>query len=139
MAMQERAAELKSPVSRPSSTHVLCKIVRFITLDVAHRRRKTKNSTYLVSLDQRGLVRSAPGYCGKLRSNFLGTAFTAFDTDGSKPLYPVRGGLQFTKLLYTCAQMHPAWPPQMLRMHMESTPLHCDIPSLWQTSPQSAF
>ena len=55
------------------------------------RRRKTKNSTYLVSLDPRGLVRSAPGYCGKLRSNFLGTEFTAFDTDASKPVYPVRG------------------------------------------------
>ena len=59
--------------------------------DCSPRRRKTKNSTYVVSLDPRGLVRAAPGYCGKLRSNFLGTEFTAFDMDFSKPVFPVRG------------------------------------------------
>ena len=56
-----------------------------------------------MSLDPRGLVRSAPGYCGKLRSNFLGTEFTAFDTDGSKPVYPVRGAAA------VCGLVHFAW------------------------------
>ena len=62
-----------------------------------------------MSLDPRGLVRAAPGYCGKLRSNFLGTEFTALDMDVSKPVYPVRGRTAYccksNLILFSCRRL----------------------------------
>ena len=40
-------------------------------------------SSYLVSMDKRDLAKDSPAYLGKLRSNFLGTEYTLFDSGES--------------------------------------------------------
>ncbi|QDZ18272.1 tubby-like protein [Chloropicon primus] len=50
----------------------------------ARKRKKSKSSNYLISLDKDDLARQSGNYFGKLRSNFIGTEFVIFDK-GSKP------------------------------------------------------
>ena len=50
----------------------------------ARKRKKSKSSNYLISLDKDDLSRQSGNYFGKLRSNFVGTEFVIFDK-GSKP------------------------------------------------------
>jgi len=50
----------------------------------ARKRKKSKTSNYLVSLDEDDTSRNSGNYFGKLRSNFLGTEFTIYDK-GAKP------------------------------------------------------
>ena len=50
----------------------------------ARKRKKSKSSNYLISLDRDDLSRQSGNYFGKLRSNFIGTEFVIFDK-GSKP------------------------------------------------------
>ncbi len=45
----------------------------------ARKRKKSKCSNYLISLEQGDMARSSPAFCGKVRGNFLGTEFTAYD------------------------------------------------------------
>ncbi|XP_053569203.1 tubby protein homolog [Bombina bombina] len=56
-----------------------------IFLLAARKRRKCKTSNYLISMDPTDLSRGGEGYVGKLRSNFTGTSFTAYD-NGINPL-----------------------------------------------------
>jgi len=50
----------------------------------ARKRKKSKSSNYVISLDEEDLARESGNYFGKLRSNFMGTEFTIFDK-GEKP------------------------------------------------------
>jgi len=50
----------------------------------ARKRKKSKTSNYLISLDEEDTSRNSGNYFGKLRSNFVGTEFTLFDK-GAKP------------------------------------------------------
>jgi len=45
----------------------------------ARKRKKSKSSNYLVSLDKNDLSRDSPNFMGKLRSNFVGTEFVMYD------------------------------------------------------------
>ncbi len=53
-------------------------------LMAARRRKKSKSSNYVITLDASNTGRRSPTYCGKVRSNFVGTGFTIYDT-GAKP------------------------------------------------------
>ncbi|PAA85502.1 hypothetical protein BOX15_Mlig019805g1, partial [Macrostomum lignano] len=46
----------------------------------ARKRKRSSTSNYLISCDPTDLSRRGEGYVGKLRANFLGTAFTVFDS-----------------------------------------------------------
>merc|ERR1712100_255607 len=48
------------------------------------RRKKNKQSTYLISIDEKELKRKSESYIGKCKSNFVGTEFTMWDS-GSNP------------------------------------------------------
>jgi len=50
----------------------------------ARKRKKSKTSNYIISLDEDDTSRNSGNYFGKVRSNFVGTEFTIFDK-GSKP------------------------------------------------------
>uniref|UniRef100_A0A7S1SMQ6 Tubby C-terminal domain-containing protein n=1 Tax=Tetraselmis chuii TaxID=63592 RepID=A0A7S1SMQ6_9CHLO len=50
----------------------------------ARKRKKSKTSNYLISLDEDDTSRNSGNYFGKLRSNFMGTEFTMYDK-GAKP------------------------------------------------------
>jgi len=50
----------------------------------ARKRKKSKTSNYLISLDEEDTSRNSGNYFGKLRSNFVGTEFTIYDK-GAKP------------------------------------------------------
>lgn len=45
----------------------------------ARKRKKTKTSSYLISLDEKDLSRDSGNFFGKVRGNFLGTEFHFFD------------------------------------------------------------
>jgi tubby-related protein 1 len=50
----------------------------------ARKRKKSKSSNYIISLSEDDLARQSDSFFGKVRSNFVGTAFTIFD-NGGKP------------------------------------------------------
>jgi len=50
----------------------------------ARKRKKSKSSNYLISLDEDDMSRQSGNFFGKLRSNFVGTEFTIYDK-GVKP------------------------------------------------------
>lgn len=50
----------------------------------ARKRKKSKTSNYLISIDLDDTCRQSANYFGKLRSNFVGTEFTVYD-GGVKP------------------------------------------------------
>lgn len=43
------------------------------------KRKKSATSNYLISADPTDLSRGGESFCGKLRSNLLGTQFTVYD------------------------------------------------------------
>jgi len=45
----------------------------------ARKRKRNKTTNYLISLDEGDLHKKSPNFLGKLRANFLGTTFTAYD------------------------------------------------------------
>eukprot|EP00937_MAST-01D_sp_MAST-1D-sp2_P006575 g6575.t1 len=47
------------------------------------KRAKNKTSNYLVSMQRGDMDRHGPNYLGKLRSNFVGTEFTVYDSGGN--------------------------------------------------------
>lgn len=55
----------------------------FIFLFTARKRKKSKTSNYLISIDPTDLSRGADGFLGKVRANLLGTSFTVYD-NGSR-------------------------------------------------------
>ena len=46
----------------------------------ARKRKKSRSSNYLISIDAKDLSREGDNFIGKLRSNFLGTSFTIYDS-----------------------------------------------------------
>ncbi|MCL4147526.1 UNVERIFIED_CONTAM: hypothetical protein GTU68_046538 [Idotea baltica] len=61
-----------------------------VFLLAGRKRKKSATSNYLISADPTDLSRGGDSFCGKLRSNLLGTHFTIFDTGeghkkGEKP------------------------------------------------------
>ena len=48
------------------------------------RRKKNKQSTYLISTSEKELTRKSSCYIGKVKSNFVGTEFTMYDS-GANP------------------------------------------------------
>lgn len=48
------------------------------------KRSGCKTSNYLIGMDKNKLDKKSEGYLGKVRSNFLGTEFSVFDT-GENP------------------------------------------------------
>eukprot|EP00884_Botryococcus_braunii_P018335 jgi/Botrbrau1/5185/Bobra.0172s0055.1 len=50
----------------------------------ARKRKKTTSSHYVISHDEQDISRNSDNYCGKVKSNFMGTEFVALD-NGSKP------------------------------------------------------
>lgn len=48
------------------------------------RRKKNKQSTYLISTSEKDLSRKSDSYIGKVKSNFVGTEFTIYDS-GANP------------------------------------------------------
>lgn len=48
-------------------------------LACARKRKKSKTSNYLISMEKSDMNRSSGNYMGKVRSNFLGTEFTMYD------------------------------------------------------------
>ncbi|XP_061108700.1 tubby-related protein 3 isoform X5 [Conger conger] len=57
---------------------------RKIFLLAGRKRKKSKTSNYLMSVDPTDLSREAESFVGKLRSNLMGTKFTVYD-NGSNP------------------------------------------------------
>ncbi|XP_067408300.1 tubby-related protein 2 [Emydura macquarii macquarii] len=57
---------------------------RKLFLMSGRKRKKSKTSNYLISLDPIDLSRGGDGFIGKVRSNVLGTRFTVFD-NGTNP------------------------------------------------------
>ncbi|CAD7698850.1 unnamed protein product [Ostreobium quekettii] len=51
----------------------------------ARKRKKSRSSNYLISLDDNDLGRRSESYFGKVRSNFIGTEFSIYDR-GENPL-----------------------------------------------------
>ncbi|NWX41128.1 TULP3 protein, partial [Steatornis caripensis] len=54
-------------------------------LVAGRKRKKTKTSSYLISIDPTDLSRRGESFIGKLRSNFMGTKFTVYD-NGVSPV-----------------------------------------------------
>lgn len=105
-------ADLKDFVSRPAPEGVIvqCKIIRDkrgvdkgmfptyilklerpedggvkqVFLLAGRKRKKSKSSNYIISMDQEDMSRESDNFVAKLRANFLGTNFTVFD-DGVSP------------------------------------------------------
>ncbi|XP_068129820.1 tubby-related protein 3-like [Hyperolius riggenbachi] len=57
---------------------------RKIFLLAGRKRKKSKTSNYLISIDPTDLSREGECFIGKLRSNLMGTKFTVYD-DGESP------------------------------------------------------
>ena len=69
----------KSGKKRMFPTYMLYEQSTDTFLLAARKRKKSKSSNYLVSLSAEDLSRDSVNYVGKLRSNFVGTAFTFYD------------------------------------------------------------
>ncbi|KAM6311188.1 tubby-related protein 1 [Podargus strigoides] len=55
-----------------------------VFLLAGRKRKKSKTSNYLISIDPTDLTRGGENFIGKLRSNLMGTKFTVFD-NGANP------------------------------------------------------
>ena len=63
----------------------------------ARKRKKSRSSNYLISTSSKDLSREGRNYVGKLRSNFLGTSFTIYDSGvnpGSRLARPNRASIR---------------------------------------------
>ncbi|KAG9493240.1 hypothetical protein GDO78_001248 [Eleutherodactylus coqui] len=63
---------------------VLRRICNTVFLLAGRKRKKSKTSNYLISIDATDLSRGGENFIGKLRSNLMGTKFTVFD-NGANP------------------------------------------------------
>ena len=72
----------------------------------ARKRKKSKTSNYLISLEKSDLSRKSGNYIGKLRSNFVGTEFVMYDkgeapsAEGESPKDPVDVRQELGAILY---------------------------------------
>ncbi|KAM4035362.1 tubby-related protein 3 isoform 2-T2 [Anomaloglossus baeobatrachus] len=57
---------------------------RKVFLLAGRKRKKSKTSNYLISIDPTDMAREGGSFVGKLRSNLMGTKFTVYD-DGENP------------------------------------------------------
>lgn len=55
-----------------------------IFLLAARKRKRSKTSNYLITIDPIDLKRDGENFIGKLRANYLGTQFTVYD-NGKNP------------------------------------------------------
>jgi tubby and related proteins len=55
-----------------------------VFLLAARKRKRSKTSNYLITIDPIDLKRDGENFIGKLRANYLGTQFTVYD-NGSNP------------------------------------------------------
>lgn len=69
---------------------------RKIFLLAGRKRKKSKTSNYLISVDPTDLSREGESFAGKLRSNLMGTKFTVYD-NGSNPNKTPGGLLEESK------------------------------------------
>lgn len=65
---------------------------RRVFLLAGRKRKKSKTSNYLISVDATDLSREAESFMGKLRSNLMGTKFTVYDS-GTNPCKTPAGAL----------------------------------------------
>ncbi|XP_013869251.1 tubby-related protein 3 isoform X4 [Austrofundulus limnaeus] len=56
---------------------------RKVFLLAGRKRKKSKTSNYLISVDATDLSRGGESFIGKLRSNLMGTKFTVYDNGGN--------------------------------------------------------
>eukprot|EP00698_Gefionella_okellyi_P017791 TRINITY_DN5255_c0_g1_i1.p1 TRINITY_DN5255_c0_g1~~TRINITY_DN5255_c0_g1_i1.p1 ORF type:complete len:376 (+),score=64.39 TRINITY_DN5255_c0_g1_i1:42-1130(+) len=89
----------------------------------ARKRKKNKTTNYLVSMSESELSKRATSFVGKLRSNFLGTAFTIYDdglnpSEGLKPDKKIRQELG--AVIYEANLLGTKGPRKM----------HCVIPAM---------
>ena len=62
-----------------------------VFLLAGRKRKKSKSSNYLISVDSMDLKRDSDSFVAKLRSNFVGTSFTIFDNGESMKSKPPDG------------------------------------------------
>ncbi|XP_018608279.1 tubby protein homolog isoform X1 [Scleropages formosus] len=67
-----------------------------VFLLAGRKRKKSKTSNYLISIDPTNLSRDGESFIGKLRSNLMGTKFTVYDS-GTNPA-KAASGLESSKL-----------------------------------------
>uniref|UniRef100_UPI00358EAA41 tubby-related protein 3-like isoform X2 n=1 Tax=Myxine glutinosa TaxID=7769 RepID=UPI00358EAA41 len=63
-----------------------------IFLLAGRKRKRSKTSNYLISVDATDLSRVGEGFVGKLRSNMMGTRFTVYDNGGNPQRIVMAGG-----------------------------------------------
>lgn len=103
----------------------------------ARKRKKSRSSNYIISLDVADTSRHSPHFAGKVRSNFLGTEFVLYDT-GDKPgkqrgegdLRRELGGVRFEynvlgtrgprKMVAVVPAMDPTGEPYIFRPEVEN-------------------
>ena len=70
-----------------------------VFLLAGRKRKKSKTSNYLISVDSMDLSRDSDSFVAKLRSNFVGTSFTIFDNGESLKTKSLAEGKEYRKEL----------------------------------------
>ncbi|XP_067606137.1 tubby protein homolog isoform X4 [Pseudorca crassidens] len=75
-----------------------------VFLLAGRKRKKSKTSNYLISVDPTDLSRGGDSYIGKLRSNLMGTKFTVYDNgvNPQKASSPLESGTLRQELAAVC-------------------------------------
>nr|XP_014425771.1 tubby-related protein 3 [Pelodiscus sinensis] len=93
----QRSEEEEEEEEEEGDPNILCRALEpqadtpRLFLMSGRKRKKSKTSNYLISLDPIDLSRDGDGFIGKVRSNMLGTRFTVFDNGANpekKPFVP---------------------------------------------------
>eukprot|EP01105_Mastigella_eilhardi_P017829 TRINITY_DN4109_c3_g1_i1.p1 TRINITY_DN4109_c3_g1~~TRINITY_DN4109_c3_g1_i1.p1 ORF type:complete len:615 (-),score=217.02 TRINITY_DN4109_c3_g1_i1:75-1868(-) len=79
----------------------------------ARKRRLSRTSNYLISLDQADLARASTNYVGKLRSNFLGTDFIMYDNGDSPKYHTDTARAELVAVTYTANPVGVLGPRKM--------------------------
>jgi len=64
-----------------------------IPIAICEKRERSRTPHYLVTTDANQMDRSSDSYVGKIRSNFIGSSFTAYGP-GANPKHPYRYGVE---------------------------------------------
>ncbi|KAK9838369.1 hypothetical protein WJX81_007666 [Elliptochloris bilobata] len=83
----------------------------------ARKRKKSASAHYLLSSDSQDLSRGGGSFCGKVRANFLGTEFVAYDR-GAKPgstaaIYSRRARAELAAVTYQANLLGAKGPRRM--------------------------
>ncbi|KPP78914.1 tubby protein-like [Scleropages formosus] len=109
-----------------------------VFLLAGRKRKKSKTSNYLISIDPTNLSRDGESFIGKLRSNLMGTKFTVYDS-GTNPA-KAASGLESSKLRQELAAIcydHDTLLAQWQNKNTESViELHNKTP-VWNDDTQS--